>query len=141
MMQTLGGGDGPCLPHSVSVRNTYIEMCTVSKRVAVMVKNLTAAPITIAKGIKVAQVVAVNAVPQVGVGPGTLEKLDKIQGIQQTRMSVNQRREMLFEQLELSGLEGWSHKNQAVARVLLAECHDIFSLEPGELGCTGSGKA
>ena len=41
---------------------------------------------------------------------------------------------MLFQQLELSGLESWPYKNQAAIRVLLAEYHDIFSLEPGELG-------
>ena len=43
---------------------------------------------------------------------------------------------MLFQQVELPGLEEWSDKIQAAARVLLAEYHDIFSLEPGELGCT-----
>ena len=47
---------------------------------------------------------------------------------------------MLFQQLELSGLEEWSDKNQATTRVLLAEYHDIFSLEPGELGCTDLAK-
>ena len=40
----------------------------------VVVKNLTATLITIAKGIKVAQVVAANAVPQVEMAPRTLEK-------------------------------------------------------------------
>ena len=47
---------------------------------------------------------------------------------------------MLFQQLGLSGLEGWSNKNQAGARVLLAEYHDIFSLEPGVLGYTDLAK-
>ena len=42
---------------------------------------------------------------------------------------------MVFQQLELSGLERCSDKNQAATKVLLAEYHDIF-LEPGELGCT-----
>ena len=42
---------------------------------------------------------------------------------------------MLFQQLDLSGLEGWSNKNQAT-HALLAEYHNIFSLKPGELGCT-----
>ena len=44
-----------------------------------MVKNLTATLITIAKGVKVSQVVTANVVPQVEVVPGTLEKLDEIQ--------------------------------------------------------------
>ena len=64
-----------------------------------------------------------------------LGKLDKMQGVQRAKMSVEQRREVLFQQLHLSGLEGWSPKKQA-ATCTLAKYHDIFSLEPGELGCT-----
>ena len=92
-------------------------------------------PITIAKGIKVTKAVAANAESQVEVVLRTLEKLDEMQGVQQTRMSVELRREVLFQQLDLSGLEGWSNENQAAVHSLLAEYHDIF-LEPGELGCT-----
>ena len=55
-------------------------------------------------------------------------------------MSVEERREMLFQQLELSGLDRWSDKIQVATRVLLAEYHDILSLEPGELGCTDLAK-
>ena len=44
--------------------------------------------ITIAKGIKVTHAVAMNVMLQLEVEPGTLKKLDEIQGIQQTRMSV-----------------------------------------------------
>ena len=98
-----------------------------------------AIPITIVKGIKVTQVVAVNAVPPVEMAPRTLEKLDKMQGIQQTRMSVEWR-EVLFQQLDLSGLKGkWPEENQAATCALLAEYHDI-PLEPGELGCTDLAK-
>ena len=133
MKQTLKGDDGPCLPHSLSVMNTYTKM-TTGKEVAVMVKNLIAAPITIIKGIKVAQVVAANMVPQEEDVPETFKKLDEMQGIQQTRMSVEQR-EVLFQQLYLSGL-GVVWQKQAAAHALLAEYHDIFSLDPGKLGCT-----
>ena len=79
---------------------------------------------------------AAYAIPQVGVTPGMLEKLDKIQGVQGAKMLVKQRRKVHFQQLNLSGLEGWSPKNQAATHTLLAEYHDIFSLEPWELGCT-----
>ena len=113
MAQTLKGNDGPCLPHSVSVINTYTEVTTTSKGIVVVVKNLTAIPITIAKGVKVTQVIAVNVVPQVEAASETLEKLDEMQGIQQTRMSVEWRSKVIFQQLDLSGLEGWSDKNQA----------------------------
>ena len=51
------------------------------KPVAVMVKNLTATLITIAKVVKVTQVVAMNVVPKVEVVLETLRKLDEIQGI------------------------------------------------------------
>ena len=47
---------------------------------------------------------------------------------------------MLLQQLDLSGLEGWSGANCMSAHALLIEYHDIFSLEPGELGCTSLAK-
>ena len=78
MMQTLEEGDLPCLPHGLSVMNTYTKMTTGSKPVAVMVKNLTAVLITIPKDVKVTCVVVANAVPQVEVAWGTLEKLDEM---------------------------------------------------------------
>ena len=52
-------------------------------------------------------------------------------------MSVEHRKEMLLQQLDLSGMEGWSGANHASTHILLTEYHDFFSLEPGELGCTG----
>ena len=55
-------------------------------------------------------------------------------------MLVEQRKEALFQQLDLSGLEGWSGKDQVAAHALLVEYHNIFSLEPGELGCTDLAK-
>ena len=97
-------------------------------------------PITITKGIKVTQVVAPNAVPQVEVVPGTLVELDEVQVIQWTKMSVENRREVLFQQLDLSGLEGWSRGNQLATHALLAEYQDIFSLGPGQVGCTNLAK-
>ena len=55
-------------------------------------------------------------------------------------MSVGRRGEFLFQLLDLSGLEGWSEGNQVATYTLLAKYHDIFSLEPGELGCTNLAK-
>ena len=37
---------------------------------------------------------------------------------------------------ELSGLESWTGENKERALNLLAEYHDIFALEDGEMGCT-----
>ena len=67
MTQSLKGGDGPHLPHGLSVVNTHIKVISGRKLVVVAVKNLMAALITIAKGIKVIQVVVVNVVPPVEV--------------------------------------------------------------------------
>ena len=136
MMQILEEKDGPCLPHDLSIMSTYTKMIMWSKGVAVIVKNLTTALITITKGVKITQVVAANAIPQVGIVPGMLEKLDEMQGVQRVKMSVEQRKEALSQQLDLSDLEGWSSRNWAARHTLLAEYHDIFSLDPGEMGCT-----
>ena len=76
-----------------------------------VVKNLTAIPSIIAKDIKVTQVVAVNAMSPVEVAPRTMEKLDEIQDIQQIRMSVEQRKELLFQQLDLYGWDKGSDGN------------------------------
>ena len=140
MTQALKGGDGPHLPHDLSVVNTYTKVISWSKGVVVVVKNLMAVPITITKGIKVAQVVAANVVTPVELAPRTLEELDEVQGIQWTKMLVERRKEVLLQQLDLSGLEGWSEANQATTHTLLAEYHDIFSLKPRELSCTNLAK-
>ena len=47
---------------------------------------------------------------------------------------------MLFQQLDLFGLKVWSIENWAAMYALLAEYHNIFSLEPGGLGCIGLAK-
>ena len=135
MTQFLKGDDGPHLSHGLSVVNTYTRVISGSKQVVVVVKNLMATLITITKGIKVAQVVAANVVPPGKVNPDTLEKLAQMQGIQQTKMAVEQRKKLLFQQLDSSDLDKLSDKNQVAAQALLPEYHDIFSLEPGDLGC------
>ena len=37
--------------------------------------------------------------------------------------------------MDLPGLDKWLDGNQAAAQAMLAEYHNIFSLEPGDLGC------
>ena len=83
-----GGGRWFPLASWLSIMTTYSKMATGTKQVAVLVKNLTATPITVAKGVKIAPVIAANNIPQVGVSLGTLEKFDKMQGIQRAKMSV-----------------------------------------------------
>ena len=70
MTQSMKGGDRSHLPHGLSVANMYTEIISGSKWVAVVVKNLMTILITIAKGVKVNQVVAANLVPPVEMPPG-----------------------------------------------------------------------
>ena len=78
MTQSLKGSDRPHFPHGLSVVNTYTKVISRSKQVVAVIKNLTAAPITITKGVKVTQVVVANVVLQVEGTSGTLENLDEI---------------------------------------------------------------
>ena len=44
----------------------------------------------------------------------------------------------LFNELDLSGLDSWTPELVDAACQLLAKYHDVFSLDPAELGCTHS---
>ena len=55
-------------------------------------------------------------------------------------LSIEEHRKVLFDRLELSGLESWTEDNKNKALNLLAEYHDIFALEDGEMGCTEAAK-
>ena len=125
MKQAPGKGEEPCLPQGQSMVSIYTGMTTGSRHVTIVINNQTDVPIIIGKGIKV--MVAANRVPSVAAMSGTLEKLDKMQGFWQIRMYIECRKETLFQQLDLSGLEGWPSTNHAFAHTLLTEYHDIFS--------------
>ena len=55
-----------------------------------------------------------------------------------SRLTVRQRHGKLFDELDLSGLDSWAPKLADAACQLLAKYHDMFSLDPVELGCTHS---
>ena len=50
--------------------------------------------------------------------------------------SVKDWGKLLLEKLELSGLDSWTEENKEKTVNLLAEYHDIFTLEDREIGCT-----
>ena len=81
MTQAPEKGVEPCLPHGLGVANTYTQMTTGSRHVAIVIKNQTAVLIIIGKGVKVTWVVGANRVPPVEVMPVTLEKIDEMQGV------------------------------------------------------------
>ena len=67
-----------------------------------------------------------------------IEALDKAQGLQTPKLTVKQRQKKLFEESDLSRLESWPLELADSAWCLLAEYHDIFSLEPSKPGCIHS---
>ena len=56
------------------------------------------------------------------------------------KLMIRQRRGKLFDELDLSGLDMWALELADKACQLLAEYHDVFSLDLAELGCTHSTK-
>ena len=51
-------------------------------------------------------------------------------------LTVEERRKIIFEKLEFLGLEARTEENKEKALNLLAEYHDIFTLEDREMECT-----
>ena len=80
----------------------------------------------------VTAVVAIQ-VPEPPIWTGLREVLDETQGLQMPKLTVKQRQEKLFKELDLSGLESWPSKLADSAWSLLAEYHNIFSLKPENL--------
>ena len=54
MTQAPEKGKEPCLPHGLSMVNTYTEMIIGSRCVTIVIKNQTAVPIIVGQGVKVA---------------------------------------------------------------------------------------
>ena len=51
-------------------------------------------------------------------------------------MNPEQRQEKLIEKLSLEGMNNWEIKDQERAKSIMKKYHDIFALEPLELGRT-----
>ena len=66
--------------------------------------------------------------------------LDGHQNPHTPNLTLRQRQGKLFEELNLSGLDSWPLELADAAHQLLAEYHNVFSLEPAELGCSHSTK-
>ena len=95
-------------------------------------------PQTLRKKTPVARAVMVTQVPELPAQTGLIEVAEEDYGHQMAKLTVKQRQEKLFEEFDLSRLESWPPKLVASAQHLLAEYHDVFTLEPSKLGCTHS---
>ena len=137
MVQALYIQDGTLLP-GLTMPNMYTELRKGSKKVVVVVWNHTAYPQTLWKKTPVGRAKPIQLFPKTPE-PGSLLVLDEVCPDPQTpKLMIRQRHGKLFDKLDLSGLDSWAPKLVGKACWLLAKYHDIFSLDPAELGCTHS---
>ena len=135
MVQALHAQDGT-LPPGITVQNMYTELRKGSKKAVVVVRNNTTYPQTLQKKTPVARAMAVQPVPDIPE-PGSLQVQDEVCSNPQTlKLKIRQRHGKLFDELDLSGLDLWDPELADKNCQLLAEYHDVFSLDPAELGCT-----
>ena len=83
-----------------------------------------------------ARVVAALPVPKPPKGKQLQEGTDKSHDSHTPMLTVRQRHGRLFDELDLSGLYSWTPELVDAACWLLAKYHDMFLLDPAELGCT-----
>ena len=137
MVQALHTQDGTLLP-GLNMQNTYNELRKGSKKAVVVVQNNTTYPQTLWKKTPMARAVSVLPVPE-PPKPKSLQVEDNIcPDLHTPKLTVRQRHGKLFDELDLSDLDSWAPKLADAACWLLAEYHDVFSLDPAELGCTHS---
>ena len=103
-----------------------------------MVWNNTAYPQTFWKKTQVARVVATLAVPELPKSKGLWEGTIESPNFHTPRLTVRQRHGKLFDELDLTSLDSWTLELADAAHHLLAKYHDVFLLDPAELGCTHS---
>ena len=146
MTQAPYSDDKADLPNGLYIMRTYTELKDGSRSVSVVLQNLTARPIHLARGRVIGRVAAANAVPEAQCSPDLIKKFGD-QGKDKpepTKLSTQQRQELLLATLEKDGrldhLKDWPPELAKRAKALLLEFHHVFSLEPNEIGCTDATK-
>ena len=99
-----------------------------SNRITVVLRNNTNEWVEVQKGVPIARMVTANMIPPADLSSSPVKTSESGQ------MSEEERQRMLFEKLDLSGLESWDAKAAKQARSLLTEYHNLFSLEKNEIG-------
>ena len=103
-----------------------------------VVRNSTAYPQILQKKTSVARVVAALLVPKLPKEVQLQDEGKEPQDSHTPKLTVRQRHGKLFDELDLSGLDSWPPELAHAAHWLLAEYHNVFLLDPTELGCTHS---
>ena len=137
MVQALRTQDGT-LPPGLTVQNTYTELRKGSKKAVVVIWNNTAYLQTLWKKTPVARLVAALPLPKTPKSKGLWEGTNESPDFCTPKLTVRQRHGKLFDELDLSSLDSWTPELTDAACQLLAKYHNVFSLDPAELGCTHS---
>ena len=130
------------LPNGVYVVKTYTELHDGSRNVSVVLHNLMGKPVHLAAGRPVARVVAANAIPDAAPSLEFLKKLDEMEPNRDPpkKLTIEERQKLLLELLRKEGrldkLKEWPLELALKFERMLMEHHNIFSLEPNEIGCT-----
>ena len=137
MVQALHAQDGTLLP-GLTMQNMYAELRKGSKKAFVVVWNNTGYPQTLWKRTPMARVVSVLPVPEPPEPESLQVEDDTCPDPHTLKLTFRQRHGKLFNELGLSGLDSWAPELADAAFWLLAEYHDVFSLDLVELGCIHS---
>ena len=141
MTQALYTEDKANLPNGIYMMKAYTELKPGSQNVSVVVRNMTSRPVHLAVGWVILRITTANEVPVATPSPELLKKLNQEDPtVMMPKLTVEQCHELLIDTLEKTGtwdqLKDLAPEQAAKARWLLLEFHQIFSLEPNEMGCT-----
>ena len=136
-------GGGTDLLEIVTVP-TYSQCMPGSQKVLVMVRNVTNEVIKLQKGMVIAKLSAANLIPNKVTPRYIEERKSKVLERNSNRivrsksliMNSEQWQEKLIEKLSLEGMKNWGIEYQERAKTIMKKYHDIFALEPLELGKT-----
>ena len=124
------------LPPGLHVLHACTHLKNSSRKVSLVVRNVSDSHIFLKKGVPVAWVMSASLVLPVELSP----EMEATLGMesQPKPMLVAVRQEKLLEKLNLDRLAHWSPENAVVVRKLVLAYHDVFALESNELGCTSA---
>ena len=131
MAQALQTEDSSLL-QGLTIQNTYTELWQGSKKAVVVVRNNM---VYLQKKALVARAVLATPLPK---SPVLQEGRNEPQDPCAPKLTVRQWHGKLFDDLDLSGLDSWPPEMVDAAYLLLFKYHNVFSLDPAELGCTHS---
>ena len=146
MTQAMYLEDRANLPNGVYVVKTYTELRDGSHNVSVVLRNLMGKPVHLSARRPVARVVAVNAIPDAAPSLEFLKKLDQMEPNRDPpkKLTIEGRQKLLLELLRKEGqLDKLKELPSELAlkfEQMLMEHHNIFSVEPNEIGCMDMGE-